>query len=444
MRDLTVGNEGRLIWKFALPMLIGNVFQQLYQVVDSIIVGNVLGKSALAAIGSTTPIIFSLVALIIGISSGFGIIISQYFGSQQINNVKKTISTMIISLGILSLIMSALGIFLNVYILNLLKLPQDLIPQASIYMNIFFVGIIVMFGYNAISSILRGLGDSKTPLYFLIISTIANILLDLLFVMVFDWGVAGAAWATVVSTSGAFLSAALYLNRTHSVINLKSLNLIFDKKIFSEGVRIGLPSGLQQTVVGFGMMALLGIVNQFGTDVIAAYTVGSRIDSFISLPAMALSAALANFTGQNLGAGKISRIKNGLKATMLIAFVFCLVLVTIIIVFKHQLVSMFNNDTEVIRIGAEYLTIVNLFYILFIVMFIFSGVLRGAGATIVPMFITVLSLWLIRIPVAAVLSKYMGEKGIWWAIPIAWFVGMLGSLLYYFSGKWKTKGVVYK
>lgn len=442
MKDLTQGKETRLIWRFALPMLIGNVFQQLYQVADSVIVGNIIGKAALASVGATTPIIFSLVALIIGISSGFGIIISQYFGANQIEKVKRTISTMFIFLGVLSLIMSILGIVFSVHILNIIKLPPSLVSDASMYMNIFFAGIIGMFGYNAISSILRGLGDSKTPLYFLIISTITNIGLDLLFIMYFDWGVAGAALATVISTTGAFVTAAFYLNKTHEVINLKTLHFVFDKKIFYEGVRIGLPSGLQQTAVGLGMMALFGIVNQFGTDVIAAYTIGSRIDSFISLPAMALSAALANFTGQNLGAGHIKRIRKGLKATLGIGFLFCIATVSLIILFREDLVSLFNKDVEVIRIGSEYLTIVNLFYLFFMIMFILNGVLRGAGATLIPMFITVLSLWLIRIPIASILSKQIGEIGIWWAIPIAWTIGMLGAFIYYISGKWKQKGVV--
>ncbi len=442
MKDLTVGNEGKLIWRFAVPMLIGNMFQQLYQLVDTIIVGNVLGKQALAAVGSTSPIIFSMLALIIGITSGFGVIISQYFGAQQIDKVEKAISTMLIALGSLSVVMGGLGLILNMHILHWLRFPDEIIPQAYTYMNIFFGSTIIIFAFNSISSILRGLGDSKTPLYFLIIATLVNIALDLLFVMVFKWGVAGAAWATIIANAGAFFTAVIYLNRTHKLMNLHNLKVVFDKDIFKEGVRIGLPTGLQQTVVGLGMMALLGIVNKFGTDVIAAYAIGGRIDSFISLPAMALSAALATFTGQNLGAGKIDRIKRGLGYTVKIAMVFCIVLIALIIIFRQQLVSMFNNDLEVIRIGSEYLTIVNSFYFLFILMFIFNGVLRGAGDTLVPMFITILSLWIVRVPLAAILSQYMGEHGIWWSIPIAWFVGMLGAFIYYLSGKWKTKGVV--
>lgn len=444
MNDLTTGNVGKLIWRFALPMLIGNVFQQLYQVVDSIIVGNVLGKTALASIGATFPIIFALIALIIGLGSGFGIVISQYFGAQELEKVKRSISTMFIALGILSIGMSIIGISLSTPILNLLKLPEELMADATTYLNIYLGSILIMFGFNGTSAVLRGLGDSKTPLVFLIISTLANILLDLLFVIVFDWGIAGAAWATVISTAGAFLTATIYLNRTHEIVHFRLSEMKFDKEIFKQGVRIGLPTGLQQTFVAFGMMAIMGIVNGFGTDVIAAYSIGFRIDSFASLPAMALSAALATFTGQNLGAGKDYRVRKGLIATLLMASAFCILLVATIIPFREQIVSLFNSDPEVIRIGSEYLTIVNIFYFFFMLMFIFYGVLRGAGATLVPMFISVLSLWLIRVPLAAVLSQQMNETGIWWSIPIAWGAGLTGSLIYYLSGKWKGKVVTRK
>jgi len=441
MKDLTIGKEWRLIWKFAVPMLIGNVFQQLYQVVDSVIVGNVLGKSALAAVGSTFPIIFALIALIIGLGSGFGIVISQYFGAKQIDKVKLTISTMFIALGILSVAMSIIGIALNGPILRLLKLPEELMHPASTYLVIYLTGTILMFGFNGTSAVLRGLGDSKTPLIFLIISTIANIVLDLLFVVVFNWGIAGAAWATVISQTGAFVTGVIYLNRNHTVLNFKLSEFEFNKKIFIQGVKIGLPTGLQQTFVAFGMMAIMGIVNGFGTNVIAAYSVGFRIDSFASLPAMALSAALATFTGQNLGAGKDERVKKGLISTLIMATIFSIILVTTILLLREQIVGLFNKDAEVVRIGSEYLTIVNLFYFFFILMFIFHGVLRGAGATLVPMFLSVLSLWLIRVPLAAILSKYWGETGIWWSVPIAWTAGMTGSIIYYASGKWKGKVV---
>lgn len=441
MKDLTIGKESKLIFRFAVPMLLGNLFQQFYNIVDSIIVGNILGKDALASVGASFPIIFALIALIIGIGTGFGIVISQYFGAKEIEKVRRTISTMFISLGLLSIIMSIVGISLSKFIFIALKLPENLLPEATNYLQIYLVGIIAMFGFNGTSAVLRGLGDSKTPLIFLIISTMMNVALDILFIMVFKMGISGAAWATVLSQAGAFITAVIYLNKTHAIISFNKADMKFDWEIMKQGVRIGLPSGLQQTFVAMGMMALMGIVNTFGTDVIAAYSVGGRIDSFASLPAMAFSAALATFTGQNLGAGKDERVKKGLIATILMASAFCIAVMVLIISFRSQLVGLFNSDPEVVRIGAEYLTIVNVFYLVFVLMFVMYGLLRGAGATLIPMFISVLSLWLVRVPLAAVLSKSFGERGIWWAIPIAWSTGLIGTFIYYLSGKWKGKVV---
>ncbi|MGD9994060.1 MAG: MATE family efflux transporter [Salinivirgaceae bacterium] len=441
MRDLTIGKEGLLIFRFALPMLLGNVFQQFYNIADSIIVGNVLGKDALASVGASFPIIFALISLIIGVGSGFGIVISQYYGAKDIAKVKRAISTMFIGLGLLSIAMSILGISISTWLFTLLDLPESLLPQATTYLNIYLLGTITMFGFTGISSVLRGLGDSKTPLVFLIVATVMNIGLDLLFIMVLDMGIAGAAWATVISQTGAFITGVIYLNKTHPIIHFNLKNMVFDWEIFRQGVRIGLPSGLQQTFVALGMMALMGIVNSFGTNVIAAYSVGSRIDSFVSLPAMAFSAALATFTGQNLGAGKDERLKKGLISTLFMASVFGIVITALIITFRTQLVGLFNSDPEVIRIGSEYLTIVNIFYLIFVLMFVMYGALRGAGATLIPMFISVLSLWLIRVPLAAVLSKTYNETGIWWAVPIAWAFGLSGAFIYYLSGKWKGKSV---
>jgi putative MATE family efflux protein len=417
------------------------VFQQFYNIADSIFVGNVLGKDALASVGASYPIIFAIISLIIGVGSGFGIVISQYYGAKDIEKVKRAIATMFIGLGLLSIAMSILGISLSTWLFTLLDLPESLLPQATTYLNIYLLGTLTMFGFTGISSVLRGLGDSKTPLVFLIVATLMNIGLDLLFIMVLDMGIAGAAWATVISQAGAFITGVIYLNKTHPIIHFNLKNMMFDWEIFRQGVRIGLPSGLQQTFVALGMMALMGIVNSFGTNVIAAYSVGSRIDSFASLPAMAFSAALATFTGQNLGAGKDERLKKGLISTLFMAGVFGILITALIITFRTQLVGLFNSDPEVIRIGSEYLTIVNIFYLIFVLMFVMYGALRGAGATLIPMFISVLSLWLIRVPLAAVLSKTYNETGIWWAVPIAWAFGLSGAFIYYLSGKWKGKSV---
>ncbi len=444
MKDFTNGSERKLIFQFALPMLTGNVFQQLYNIVDSIIVGNFIGKEALAAVGASFPIIFTMIALIIGIASGSTIVIAQFFGARDYQTVRKMIDTLLIFLFFASILVTIIGITFTEQILRIIQLPEDIIPQAKAYLDIYLAGMIVFFGFNGISAILRGLGDSKTPMYFLIISTLLNIGLDLLFVLVFKWGIKGVAIATILSQGIAFISAIIYLNSTHKIIRFRLKNLTFDMGLFKKSFRIGLPTGIQHTFVSLGMMAVLTIVNLFGTNVIAAYSVVLRINSIATLPAMNFAAALATFVGQNLGAGKTHRATKGLKETILMSSLVSVSVSILVIVFGKFLMVLFTPDPEVIRIGKEYLMIVGSFYIIFSIMFSINGALRGAGDTLIPMFITLLSLWFIRVPVAYLLSKSIDETGIWWAFPIGWLAGAVLSYLYYLTGRWKTKVVVEK
>lgn len=442
MKDLTDGKPSRLILQFATPMLIGNVFQQLYNVVDSIIVGNFLGKEALAAVGASFPLLFMLISFVIGIASGSTIIISQYFGAKDIQSVRRAIDTMWVFLFFASIVITVLGITFSGMIFELIRLPSEVIPQARLYFNVYMGGIILFFGFSATSAILRGLGDSKTPLYFLVIATITNILLDLLFIVVFEWGIAGAAIATIISQGGAFISAVIYLNRTHQVFNLSWRKIDFDRPIFRKSLKIGLPSGLQSTFVSLGMLALFRIVNEFGTDTVAAYSVALRIDSLAALASMNFGAALSTYVGQNLGANKPERVFAGLMATLKMSSVVSLAVTVMVIIFRQQLMGLFTADAEVIRIGAEYLLIVCSFYVVFSAMFVIGGVLRGAGATVVPMFITLFALWFIRIPSSWWLSRELGAVGIWWAIPLGWAIGAVFSWIYYLKGNWRKNVVV--
>ncbi len=442
MKDLTKGKESKLILQFATPMLLGNVFQQLYNIVDSIIIGNFIGKEALAAVGASFPIIFVLISLVIGFGTGATIIIAQYFGAKQLEKVKRTIDTLYIFLFFASIILTILGITFSGPLFKLIQLPEDVFPYARLYLNIYLSGLIFFFGFNGTAAILRGLGDSKTPLYFLAISTITNIILDLLFVIVFDWGIAGVAIATVISQGGAFISAIIYLNRTHQIVKLAISKLVFDREIFKQSVRIGLPSGLQQTFVSIGLIAIVWIVNLFGTNVIAAYSIAMRIDSLALMAAMNFAAALSTFVGQNLGANKPERVRAGLMATLKMTTVVSISITIIAILFSRNLMGIFTKDADVIGIGAEYLIIVSSFYILFSTLFVINGVMRGAGDTLIPMFITLFALWFVRIPIAYFLSQEIGVTGIWWATPIGWFLGMIMGILYYLSGRWKKKVIV--
>lgn len=442
MKDLTKGKESKLIFEFAAPMLLGTVFQQLFTVVDSIVVGNFVGKEALAAVGASFPVIFVMVSMIIGLVMGTTVVISQYFGAGDLEKVKKAIDTMYIYSTIAGIISTIIGLLISEPLLRMLGLPANILPQAVLYLKIYLSGMLIFFGYNGTSAVLRGLGDSKTPLYFLIIATVANIILVLLFVAVFKWGIAGAAYATLVANAIAFGLAIYWLNKTHKLIRIGIRGLHFDREIFNQSIKIGLPTGIQQTLVAIGGLALMGIVNKFGTNVIAGYSVASRLDSMALIPAMSFSQALSTFVGQNIGANKLDRIRTGLIATLKMSGIVTIVTSLLIIFGGHLLMRLFTKDLEVIRIGDQYLTIISSFYFLFTLMFIFNGVLRGAGDTLIPMFFSLLSLWLVRIPVAWYLSGKIGSAGIWWAIPIGWLIGLVLSFFYYKSGNWKKKAIV--
>jgi len=441
MKDLTTGSVGKNILVFATPMLIGQVFQQLYTFVDQIIVGNYLGKEALAAVGASFPIIFTLIALIIGIASGGTIVISQYFGAKNFFKVKRAIDTLFIMLAGAAVILTVVGLTFLEDIRRLIRLPEELMSHTKNYLSIYISGLILFFAYNAVAAVLRGMGDSKTPLYFLILSTIINIGLDLLFIVVLGWGIEGAAYATIIAQGTAFIVSVIYLDNNHELIRFNIKEFAFDPSIFRQSLKIGLPTGMQHTFVSLGLLALMGIVNTFGTNVVAAYTAAGRIDALAVIPAMVFAQALSTFVGQNIGAGKIDRVKRGLWRTLFMTSAVSATMTVIIILFKYPLMRLFTEDAEVIRLGGEYLTIVTSFYLIFTTMFVFNGVMRGAGDTIIPMFITLFALWVIRIPAAYLLSNRLGETGIWWAIPAGWSAGMILAVLYYRVGNWKKKVV---
>ncbi|PLX20357.1 MAG: MATE family efflux transporter, partial [Marinilabiliales bacterium] len=254
--------------------------------------------------------------------------------------------------------------------------------------------------------------------------------------------IAGVAIATVLAQGGAFLTAIIYLNKKHEIIRFSFTKLVFDKTIFKKSIRIGIPTGIQQTFVAIGMTALIGIVNRFGTNVIAAYSVVMRIGSLATLPAMNFAAALSTFVGQNIGANKMERVKSGLISTLKMSSLVSLGVSAFVLLGASFLMDLFTNDTEVIRIGKEYLYIVGGFYVIFSAMFTISGVMRGAGDTLIPMFFSLISLWIIRIPSAWFLSKEFGEIGIWWSMPLGWGVGLTLAVLYYLTGNWKKKAIL--
>ena len=425
-----------------MPMLLGNVFQQLYTIINSIIVGNFVGKQALAAVGASFPLLFTLISLVIGVGIGATIIIAQFFGAKDIKNVIRTIDTLFIFMFFASILVTLTGILLSKPIFQLIQLPADILPYAVDYFNIYMLGSVFFFGFNSITSILRGMGDSKTPLYFLIISTILNIVLDLIFVVGFKLGVKSVALATVISQAVALILAIIYLNKTHDFINLSWRKLQFDREILNKSLKIGFPVGFQQAFVALSMLAMYWLVNRFGTDATAAYSVVFRIDTFASMPAMNFAMALAAFVGQNLGARKPERVRHGLLSTFYMTSAISIVMSIIGIFFAGPVMRLFTTDITVIEIGKGYLQVVSGFYIVFSTMFVVGGVMRGAGDTFIPMLITFCALWVVRIPVGYYLSEKWGYFGIWWSVPIAWVIGLGLSYLYYLTGRWKRKTIV--
>ncbi len=442
MNDLTRGNEGKAIFFFTLPMLIGSIFQQFYNTADSIIVGQFIGKDAMASVSGANPIMFLLMSLLMGVGVGFTILISQYYGAKDIEKVKKTINTVYIFVFIATLLITILGIILSKPILTLMKTPEDVLYQSQRYLMVIFSGTIFTAGYNSISAILRGLGDSKTPLYFLILATVLNIVLDIVFIVVFKIGVEGVAFATIIAQGVSFICSVVYLNKTHDILRIKLKEIRYDKDIFILGLKLGIPSGLQQMLFGIGNVTLQSLVNSYGIEAMAAFGASSKIESFIALPIMNLGAAVSTFVGQNLGAGESDRVKKGVKASLKFASILSIFVAVIFIVFDSSLIGLFNSDKEVIRIGSAYLNIIGPFFIFISISFVLTSAIKGAGDSIFALISAMISLWIARIPGAYLFATLFGVNGIWMGIPMGWLVGFVITVVYYKKEKWKSKVVI--
>ncbi|MBS3950500.1 MAG: MATE family efflux transporter [Peptococcaceae bacterium] len=445
VKDMTQGSAAKLILIFSLPMLLGNVFQQMYNMVDAIVVGRFVGPNALAAVGTSFPIIFLLISLVLGLTMGSGVVISQFFGAKKIDKVRRAVSTALSFQLVFALAMSLIGLFLSRPLLHLLRTPPEIIGDSVAYMQIFFGGLIFMFAYNAFAGILRSLGDSKTPLYFLMISSVINIGLDIYFVVALGWGVRGVAWATLIAQGISSVLCIVFVYKRVPLLRFTRAEWVFDIDIFKTMLKIGIPSSIQQTVASVGMMAMQALVNSFGSVTVAAYTAASRMDSFALMPIMSLGMAVSTFTGQNIGANRLDRVRSGLWASIGMVVFSCAVVSIFVFTMGSHMIQVFINaeETEVIARGVQYMQTVSIFYVIFGIMNVFSGVLRGAGDAMIPMVTTIVALitrvsvgyWLVTIP-------SISYRGIWWAIPAGWVVGTIIPTLRYFSGAWKAKAVV--
>lgn len=441
--DMTAGNPYKLIVLFSLPLLVGNVFQQLYNMVDSIVVGNVVGEKALAAVSTGFPIIFALSSLFMGIGMGATVMISQFYGAKDLESIRHTVNTMYTALIIISVPLTLIGILLSDPLLRLMQVPDDgTLDMARTYMIVIFIGIIGTLGFNLNAGILQGFGDSRTSLLFLLIATIINIVLDLLFTAAMGMGVLGVALATIIAQIASWLFGVWYLKRHYAFLKIRLLGFQFHKEFFMKAMKLGIPSGLQQMLFSIGIMTMQALVNGYGSLFMAGFSGANKIDSFAFMPIQSFATAMTTYTGQNVGAGKMDRVKSGTRAGLVLAIGFSLVLGFGLYPFGGFLMQMFNQNPDVIAAGEVYLHSVLPFYALLGIQFIYTAVLRGAGEMIVPMVSSFVSLWLARIPTAYILAATLGRDSIYYSYAIGWLFGVIIAFISYKRGKWKTKAVV--
>ncbi len=439
--DMTRGSASKSIILFALPMLIGNIFQQLYNVVDSTVVGKFVGAEALAAVGATSSCSMLLLTLVNGLAAGAGIIIAQCIGARDFRQMRNAVTALIYIDIVMGIVITITGTLLAEPILRLMNTPEEIIGDSVTYMKINFAGTIGLLAYNSGAVILRSFGDSKTSLYILILSSLVNVVLDLLFVLGFGMGVAGAAYATVIAT---FVSAAAcigYLYFRRHILFLDGMELKFDVAMFKEIVKTGIPSGLQSSMISIGNMCVQGLINSFGTMTVAAYTAAGKIDSVVIQIVMSIAMSLSVYSGQNVGAGNIERVRIGLRGTLKIMLTVCVSIAVLILIFKRQLLGIFLSESdaaEAINIGCTYLSIMGIAYIICGVMQSFQNLIKGAGDVNAAMAAGFVELST-RVAASYLLVHFFGVTGLWLAIPVSWGSACLIPLLRYMSGKWINK-----
>lgn len=442
--DMTKGSPLKLVLSFSVPMLIGNIFQQVYNFVDAAVVGRFVGAQSLAAVGATGTLLSVMICLMMGLTSGAGIIISQCFGSRNFDEMRKTVTGLIYIVVILSVVTSVAGIVFARPILRLLSTPDGVIDDAVRYISIIFAFTIGMAMYNASGSILRSLGDSRTPLYALILSSLLNVGLDLLFVVVFKARVAGAAIATVIAQIVSAVYCTVHIVRYREQLNLEGISFKTSKNSLIRIFQTGIPAALESCLISLGTMSVQRLVNSCGEMTMAAYTAATKIDSLAIAPIISIGMSLSVFAGQNRGAGNIERIKKGLYQTLLALIGICIVLAAVIVLLRSQLLGLFldkNEAAEAITIGSKYLTIVCVAYIVAAVMRSYLNVLRGAGDVNTSAIAGILELTG-RIIFAYILVRPLGSTGIWIATPLSWAMGASVPVIRYYSGKWKNKKLV--
>ena len=452
--DMTVGDPAKTLVVFAIPMILGNLFQQFYNLVDSMIVGNFVGEEALAAVGSSFAVTMLFIAVAIGASIGASVIVSQLFGAHRYRAMKKAISTALISFLVISIVWAGFGMLIKQGLLTLLNTPENIFEDASTYLGIYFLGIPFMFMYNALSSIFNALGDSKTPLVFLIFSSVVNIGLDLYFVIHFGMGVAGVAWATLIAQGiSAALSFGVLLWR------LKRMSANFDAEDASDDedskgwyslqllltmMKVAIPSIVQQSIVSLSMLAVQALVNPCGSSVVAGYAAAQKIDSVAIMPMQAVGNAMSTFTAQNIGANRHERVREGYRASYSLIFLINVIIWSLIRFEAEPLLGLFleaGSGSVAMKTGLDYLHLVSMTYFLLGLLMVTGSVLRGAGDLTWFMINSVINV-AARIVCAYGLNGILGVASVWISVPIGWFCGYACHFYRYRQKKWMEKHLI--
>ena len=443
VKDMTTGNEFRLLISFSVPMLIGNIFQQVYNMVDSIVVGKYVGAGALAAVGATASLNFLFFSLCLGLTGGIGVVISQHFGAGDEAGVRRAIFNSIYIIAVTGLIMSLLGIILARPVLTWLHTPSDILDDAASYMQIACGGILAVAAYNCISSILRALGDSRTPLYFLIFASLVNVVLDLILVIQFDLGVRGVAYATIIAQVISAVGSLMYALHRNPFFCIHKDEMHYDARLAAKCYRLGIPLAMQSSLIAISCVALQSVVNTFGSMIVAAFTATSRIEQLVQQPFNSLGMALSTFTGQNMGAGRLDRVKRALVRSVLLVAGFSLFMLIIFYAFGENIMRVFVSDADVIVFGTQALKITSWFYFALGIIYVIRSLLNGAGDAVYSMINggvevagrIIFSNTIILIPA-------VGKWGIWLSTALTWFITGIASIIRYRQGKWKTIRVV--
>lgn len=442
--NLIEGTPWKSLLLFAFPLILGNLFQQFYNMADSIIVGNYVGEDALAAVGASYALTNVFIMIAIGGGNGAAVLTAQYLGAGQYGKMKTSISTALITFLCLSLGLGAAGFYFNGPILEALNTPANILDQAKLYLGIYFVGMPFLFMYNILASIFNSMGDSKTPLYLLIFSSLLNVVLDIISVTWMGMGVDGVAIATVIAQGVSALISFTILTRRLRSYGSEGKMVWYDREMLGAGTRIAIPSILQQSIVSIGMLLVQSVVNGFGSAALAGYSAGSRIESICIVPMIATGNAVATFTAQNVGAGQIERVRKGYRASYWIVASFAALLAVIIGLFNGPIIAAFlggEMSPEAFHAGTGYLSFIAFFLVFIGLKACTDGVLRGAGDMLVFTLANLVNLG-IRVFVAFQFAPVWGLAAVWYAVPMGWAANYIISFMWYLTGKWKEKRVI--